>query len=81
MTARPGAFASILTEPNFDKLEKLQKFASERGHTVGELAISWLLSHPWLTSVISGATNPEQVSANVAAANWKLTEEEKAELG
>jgi aryl-alcohol dehydrogenase-like predicted oxidoreductase len=81
MSARPPAFASILTEANFDKLEKLQKFANERGHTVGELAISWLLSHSWLASVISGVTNPDQVSANVAAASWQLTEEEKTELG
>jgi aryl-alcohol dehydrogenase-like predicted oxidoreductase len=81
LPARPGMFASVLTEANFDKLERWQKFAVDNGHTVGELAISWLLSHPWLTSVISGATNPEQVSANVVAANWNLTEEEKKEMG
>lgn len=73
-------FRSVLTDTNFDKLEKLQKFAEEHGHTVGELAIAWLLSHPWLSSVIAGATNPEQVSANVAAASWKLTEQEAAQL-
>jgi len=76
----PHIFASILTESNYDILEKLQKFSMERGHTVGELAISWLLSHPWLTSVIAGVTSPEQVSINVAAANWRLTEEEKSQL-
>jgi len=73
-------FRSVLTDANFDKLEKLQKFAEEHGHTVGELAIAWLLSHPWLSSVIAGATNPEQVSANVAAASWKLTAQEAAQL-
>jgi aryl-alcohol dehydrogenase-like predicted oxidoreductase len=80
LPARPRAFAPILTDTNFDKLEKLREFSSEHGHTIGELAISWLLSHSWLSSVIAGATNPGQVSANVAAANWRLTEEEKAEL-
>jgi aryl-alcohol dehydrogenase-like predicted oxidoreductase len=80
LPARPRAFEPILTDTNFDKLEKLQKFSSEHGHTMGELAISWLLSHSWLSSAIAGATNPGQVSANVAVANWRLTEEEKAEL-
>jgi aryl-alcohol dehydrogenase-like predicted oxidoreductase len=77
---RPGMFAPVLTEANFDKLEKWQKFAGERNHTMGELAIAWLLSHPWLASVIAGATNPGQVSANVNAANWSLTAEEVKEL-
>jgi aryl-alcohol dehydrogenase-like predicted oxidoreductase len=80
ITARPGAFAPILTETNYDKLEKLQKFAGDRSHQMGELAISWLLSHPWVNSVIAGATSPDQVSANISAANWVLTEEEKTEL-
>jgi aryl-alcohol dehydrogenase-like predicted oxidoreductase len=80
MSARPGAFAPVLVDTNFDKLEQLQKFAVERGHTIGELAISWLLSHSWLSSVIAGATSSEQVSANVAAANWRLSEEEKTDL-
>jgi aryl-alcohol dehydrogenase-like predicted oxidoreductase len=80
MPARPGMFASIFSDANFDKLEKMQKFAIERHHTVGELAISWLLSHSWLSSVIAGVTNPSQLLANVTAANWMLTEEEKNEL-
>jgi aryl-alcohol dehydrogenase-like predicted oxidoreductase len=69
-----------LTDTNFDKLEKLQRFSVEHGHTVRELAIAWLLSHSWLSSVIAGATNPEQLSANVAAAGWRLTAQEMAEL-
>ncbi len=73
LPARPGMFASILTEANFDRLEQWQKFAGERGHTVGELAIAWLLSHPWLSSVIAGVTTSGQLSANVKAADWTLT--------
>ena len=70
----------ILTEDNWNKLAKLQAFAAERGHTVGELAIAWLLSKPWVSTVIAGARKIEQVSANMAAADWKLTTEEVAEV-
>jgi aryl-alcohol dehydrogenase-like predicted oxidoreductase len=52
---------------------KLSELAAERGHTMLELAISWLAAHPVVASVIAGATTPEQVVANAAAANWELT--------
>jgi aryl-alcohol dehydrogenase-like predicted oxidoreductase len=71
---------AVLTEENFDKLEKLEAFARERGRKVGELAIAWLLSHPWVSSVIAAATKPEQISGNVAAAEWRLTAAESAEV-
>ena len=69
-----------LTDANFDVLDKLRAFAEAHGHTVGELAIAWLLAQPQVCSVISGATNPEQVAANVAAGNWVLTTDELAEV-
>jgi len=75
-----AVYSDIVSEENFDKVEKLEAFAKERGHSVGELAIAWLLSHPWLSSVIAGAMSPEQLSANVAAADWKLTEEEVTQI-
>ena len=65
-----------LTDENFDKVEKLSAFANERGHTVGELAIAWLLSKPAVCSVIAGASKPEQVIQNVAASDWTLTPED-----
>ncbi len=65
-----------LTERNFALLGRLETFARERGHTVAELSIAWLLSHPEVCSVIAGATRPEQVEANVAARAWKLSPEE-----
>jgi aryl-alcohol dehydrogenase-like predicted oxidoreductase len=40
------------------------------------LALAWLLSHPWLSTVIAGATKPEQLDANLVGAGWKLTPEE-----
>jgi aryl-alcohol dehydrogenase-like predicted oxidoreductase len=71
---------NALTDANFDVVERLQRFAKERGHSLLELAISWLASNPLVASVISGATRPEQVQANVTAASWTLTGEELAEI-
>lgn len=73
-------FAAVATDENFAKVEAYERFAAERGHTITELAIGWLLAQPTVTSVIAGATRPEQVAANVAAASWTLTPEEAAEV-
>jgi len=67
-----------LSEERLDRVEALEAFAAERGHTLLELAVSGLLSIPGISSVIAGATSPEQVRANVSAGGWRLTE---AELG
>ncbi len=69
-----------LTDENFATLERLEKFASSREHTILELAVGWLASQPQVSSVISGATSPDQVTQNVKAGNWKLTAEELAEV-
>ena len=73
-------FKGLASDENFTKVEALQAFAEKRGHTILELAMSWLASHPCVSSVIAGATTPEQVRANAAAANWKLSAEELAEV-
>jgi len=78
--SNPGMYAWLLTETNFDQLEKLQQFAADRGHTIAELAIAWLVSHPWITTVIAGVTKPEQLAGNVAAAGWKLDMGEMGEI-
>lgn len=69
-----------LTDANFDRLDQLQAFAAERGQTLHALAFAWLLAEPQLSSVISGATRPEQVTANAAAGAWRLTGDEKAQV-
>jgi aryl-alcohol dehydrogenase-like predicted oxidoreductase len=69
-----------LSDKRFDTVEALDAFAGERGHTLLELAMSWLAGLPHLASVIAGATKPEQVRANVAAVGWTLTDEERTEL-
>jgi aryl-alcohol dehydrogenase-like predicted oxidoreductase len=73
-------YDNIFTEANWNKLAKLETFATEHGHTVGELAIAWLLAKPWVSTVIAGTRKIEQVSANVAATGWKLTAEEVTEV-
>ncbi|MFC1953314.1 aldo/keto reductase [Chloroflexota bacterium] len=70
----------IFTDTNWEKLAKLEAFATERGHTMGELAMGWLLSKPYVSTIIAGARKKDQVSANVAAAEWKLTPEEVTEV-
>lgn len=69
-----------LTDANFAIVEALTPFAEARGHTLLELAFAWLLAHPAVTSVIAGATKPEQVRANAAAASWQLTTADLAEI-
>ena len=66
----------LLTDGTFARLEALDRFAVDRGHSILELAFGWLLAHPPVASVIAGATTPEQVRANAAAAGWVLTADE-----
>ena len=70
----------ILTDINIDKAELLFEWAEARGHSLLELAFSWLAQQPAVSSVIAGATNIDQISANVNAANWILTPEELKEI-
>jgi aryl-alcohol dehydrogenase-like predicted oxidoreductase len=69
-----------LTERNWAIAEKLGDFVATRGRTMLELAFSWLLAQPPVTSVIAGATKPEQLEQNVKADGWKMTAEELAEI-
>ena len=71
---------NTLTDKNFNILSKLSKFAEDRGHPMVELAIAWLLAKPAVSSVIAGATKEEQVTANVKASDWDLTDAEMEEL-
>jgi len=74
--AEGGWLASKFTNENLAIIERLIAFAESRRHTLLELAISWLLRHSVVASVIAGATSPDQVSANATAASWKLTSED-----
>jgi aryl-alcohol dehydrogenase-like predicted oxidoreductase len=70
----------MLSDRNFDVVEAATAWAAERGHSVLELALAWLAAQPVVASVIAGATKPEQVRANAAAAGWVLTPDEVAEV-
>lgn len=69
-----------LSDSNFEKLEKLTAFAEARDKGLLELAFAWLLGQPAVSSVIAGATRPEQVQANAAAAGWTLSPAEVEEV-
>ena len=68
----------FLNDRNLETVERLSSFAASRGHTVLDLAVSWLAAQAPVASVIAGATSPAQVRANVAAAGWRLTADDLA---
>jgi aryl-alcohol dehydrogenase-like predicted oxidoreductase len=69
-----------MTAANFDRIDRLEVFAVQRGHKLLDLAFGWLLSQPIVGSVIASASSPDQVRANVAAAEWRLTGAEMDEV-
>jgi aryl-alcohol dehydrogenase-like predicted oxidoreductase len=73
-------YSRYQTDSSFDVVEKLEAYAKARGHTLVELAFSWLLAKAPVSSVIAGATKPEQVAQNVKAGDWTLTAGEIAEI-
>ena len=75
-----GRFDDLLSERNLALVAELTRFAEARGHTLLELAISWLLSRPLVASVIAGATSPEQVAMNAGAGGWRLNPADLAEV-
>ncbi len=78
----PGnrAYDIFFTDTNFEKLTIWESFAKNHGHTMGELAIAWLLSKPYVSTVIAGARKVEQIDSNIAAVEWKLSPEDIAEF-
>jgi aryl-alcohol dehydrogenase-like predicted oxidoreductase len=77
---RIQAGSDQLSDSNLETVERLVAYAESRGHTILELAISWLLAQQSVASVICGATKPSQVQSNALAGNWKLSNEELAEI-
>ncbi|MEW9533945.1 aldo/keto reductase [Microbispora sp. NPDC049125] len=76
LSARP----EYLTDDRFDVVERLEDFAARQGVSLLDVAIGGLLAQPAVSSVIAGATRPEQVKANAAAATWLPDEAALAEL-
>ena len=80
LTNAPSGAERFLGGGKDDKVERLVAFAESRGHTLLELALSWLAARPQVVSIITGATKPEQIEANVKAVGWKLSAEDMAEI-
>jgi aryl-alcohol dehydrogenase-like predicted oxidoreductase len=74
------AQARMFSDRSFDRLEALEAFAADRGHTLLELAFGWLLGFPQVATVIAGAAKLGQVAANAGAAGWQLSPDEHAEV-
>jgi aryl-alcohol dehydrogenase-like predicted oxidoreductase len=66
----------LFTDRNFDIVENLSGFCLQRGHSLAELALAWLLAQPAIPAVCAGATKPEQVEQNVKAVDWQLGDED-----
>ncbi len=79
---RAYEFEKLATsDRNFDRLETLTRYAEEHGHTILEMAMGWLASSPVVSSIIAGATTPEQIRDNIASAEaWKMSAEERSEI-
>lgn len=80
LTKLPERAGQIFSEDNWRRIEGLSAFAEQRGHSLVELAFSWLAAQPVVSSVIAGATKPEQIAANVKAADWALSADDLAEI-
>ena len=80
LAGKSGFANRFLNQRNLALADALADFAARRGHSLLELAFSWLLSRGPVCSVIAGAMSAEQVRANVAAAGWRLTADELAEV-
>ena len=80
LTVAAAMGKNLLTDANFDIVEKVTGFAEARGKSTLDAAIGWLASQPHVASVIAGATRPEQVEQNVAAGAWEMTAEERDEI-
>ena len=69
-----------LTEANWDRVERLREFSEARGRSLLDVAFAWLLAKPQVATVIAGATKPEQVEQNVAAAEWMVNPDDLKEI-
>lgn len=74
-------FAKLLTDSNFDKLDRLETWGRAHGRSLLGIALAWLASQPVVSSVIAGATRPEQVRANVEATTTDLGGDQIHEIG
>jgi aryl-alcohol dehydrogenase-like predicted oxidoreductase len=70
----------LVHDADWEQLDSFSSFARERGLTEIQVAFSWLAAQPSVSSVIAGATTPEQVRQNAESAGWLPSEKDLAEL-
>jgi aryl-alcohol dehydrogenase-like predicted oxidoreductase len=80
LARNPRHAGEFINERNWRIVEELAEFVAQRGHSMLELALSWLLRDGVVASVIAGATTPEQVEQNVGAVGWTLSAADLAEI-
>lgn len=73
-------YAKVASANNFAKVEALTGFAEERGHSLLELAMSWLSGQRGVSTVLVGASSPEQLELNASACDWDLTTDERTTI-
>lgn len=67
-------------EMNHDLVDDLRRIAADAGHTVAELVVNWTINQPGITSALCGAKRPEQIRETAAAAGWKLSDQQLAQI-
>jgi aryl-alcohol dehydrogenase-like predicted oxidoreductase len=80
-----GAAGSVIVDRmnidrNWHVVVRLSELARQRGRTVGELALAWLVAQPAVSTVITGVSTVEQLEQNIRGAQWALTSDEIAEV-
>ena len=75
-----SGLARYMTDEHLAAVEKLDPWARDHGHRVGELAIAWAAAKPLVCSVLTGVTGIDQLEANARATNWNLTQDEVREV-
>lgn len=71
---------TYMTDANWAIVERLREFGSARGRTLLEVAMGWMAARPTVSSIIAGATRPEQLEQNVRAVDWTPTAEDMTEI-
>ncbi len=77
---RMDRYREFLSDENFDLVASLERYARSRGVTMVQVALGWLLSREVVPAVTAGATTPEQVAGNAAAARWVPSSDDLTEL-
>ena len=73
-------YARTASDANFRNVERLTEFAEARGHTLLELAMSWLAGQPGVSSVLVGASRPDQLAQNIASIGWDIGTEDRTAI-